>query len=335
MTFKDDWEKTNCPINLSDETIFSMIAQAYPDKRIQTHQIIAGGCANINVRVQLEQDDNPILLRIYLRDKEAAYREQNIAHLIHKEIPIPRILYIGLVNGYRFAIAEWMPGITLRELLLSDQPYDMHDVMYRVGKLLAKFKHYPFPKAGFFDSDFNITPSINDECVHFVERCLQDKNVATVLSKKIRDAIAKHLGQYKHLLPDPKEAHLVHGDFDPANVLVMQHEDHWQVSAVLDWEFAFSGSMLWDVANMLRYAHQLPETYQQSFLTGLQNEGVTLPEKWQITVHLLNLFSMLDLLSRKTLSESPRQCVDIKNLIEHIVSSLDEACLRKRSFSKA
>ncbi len=62
----------------------------------------------------------------------------------------------------------------------------------------------------------------------------------------------------------------------------------WKVSCVLDWEFSFSGSVLSDVANMLRYAHKMPHEFQDAFLSGLASGGVTLPKNWRITIQLFN-----------------------------------------------
>ena len=49
------------------------------------------------------------------------------------------------------------------------------------------------------------------------------------------------------------EARLVHGDFGAANILVRQVQGAWQVAAVIDWEFAFAGTPLFDLGHFLRY----------------------------------------------------------------------------------
>lgn len=79
---------------------------------------------------------------------------------------------------------------------------------------------------------------------------------------KISHLFDKHV----HLFPNDNERHLVHGDFDPANILVDRTEGIWKVTGILDWEFSFSGSALWDIANMLRYAHLMPPEFENAFL---------------------------------------------------------------------
>ncbi len=45
---------------------------------------------------------------------------------------------------------------------------------------------------------------------------------------------------------------LVHGDFGGRNLIVRQVAGRWVAAAVLDWEFALSGSPLADVGHFLR-----------------------------------------------------------------------------------
>lgn len=147
----------------------------------------------------------------------------------------------------------------------------------------------------------------------FVKDCLTHETVLSALTPKIISKINKALGQYDHLFPDKSEKHLVHADFDPANIFVDKIDNVWKVSCVLDWEFAFSGSVLWDVANMLRYAHKMPHEFQDAFLNGLASAGITLPKEWHITIQLLNLVALLDCLKRS----------DPKNRLNHQSLGLD------------
>lgn len=203
---------------------------------------------------------------------------------------MPQIYHIGQFEHYHFAIVEFMPGITLRELLLSEMPFDMSALMHEVGATLANIAKHTFQQPGFFDNDLHIITHATDELLIFIRSCLESDNVLKQLTSSEISHIQKQFSQYQHILTGNEElSHLVHGDFDPANLLVDNINNTWKVTAVLDWEFAFSGSSLWDIANMLRYAHQMPSEFQNAFLKGFQDKGAILPEHWQITIHLLNL----------------------------------------------
>src|SRR5687768_17116724 len=134
--FKANWEKTSVTHELPDGTIEKMIAHAYPNKKLMSHELVSGGCANLNIKILLENAEQPIILRIYLRDKDAAYREQKLGVLLKPTIPIPLTYYIGQHNDHVFAIIEFIPGITLRELL-SDLSPNINTIMHEVGVLLS------------------------------------------------------------------------------------------------------------------------------------------------------------------------------------------------------
>ncbi len=115
---------------------------------------------------------------------------------------------------------------------------------------------------------------------------------------------------------------MVHGDYDPANLLVDRSDGQWKISGVLDWEFAYSASPLQDMALMLRYAHHMPPLYETAFVLGVQNGGVELPDDWRLRIDLLNILNLLSCLVRCPPDQRPNQCADICELIEHILTRI-------------
>ena len=322
--FKADWEKTSVTYQLPEGMVEKMVRLAYPDKKLTSFELIAGGCANLNIKIFLKDEKDTLILRVYLRDKDAAYREQKLAILLKETLSVPVTHYIGELEGHYFAITEFMPGISLRDLLLGDAPHNLSAIMHEVGTILSKITVYEFSRAGFFDQELNIIPhSPSDDYLIFAKDCLKHETVLSVLGSDLTFNINQVLDQYSQLFPGENEKNLVHGDFDPANILVYKVDGVWKVSGVLDWEFSFSGPMLCDVANMLRYAHKMPHEFQDGFLEGLAAGGVTLPKNWRITINLLNLLSLLDCLKRSDPKNCPNQCADICELIEHILSELN------------
>ena len=154
-----------------------------PNVRLQSYRIIAGGCANLNIGLNLN-DGRIKLLRIYIRDHDAAYREQAICKLIGKSIPVPMINSIAEIKGFHFALCEFKSGITLRELLLSKHTYDINAIMYQVGEMLAKLQQFTFPISGFFNAQLKINEPIPDDgLIRFAKSCLQHDVVKTVLTE--------------------------------------------------------------------------------------------------------------------------------------------------------
>ncbi len=319
----------NLLYQMPEGMVEKMVQLAYPDEKLISYALIAGGCANLNFKIQLKDEKHLMILRVYLRDKDAAFREQKLAVLLKETVPVPLTHYIGGFEDYHFAITEFMPGISLRDLLLGDAAYDISAIMHEVGTILSKITAHEFSEAGFLDKELNIILlSPSDDYLIFAKGCLESKTILSVLTPEMISKMSQVFSHYGHLLPGADEKHLIHADFDPANILVNEAEGSWKVSGVLDWEFAFSGSVLWDVANMLRYGHKMPSEFQNAFLKGLIGGGVTLNENWYITIQLLNLLSLLDCLKRSDPKNSPNQCTDIRKLIDHILSTLNRDLLQ-------
>jgi len=91
---------------------------------------------------------------------------------------------------------------------------------------------------------------------------------------------------------------LVHGDFNSPNIFVRQDGGRWVVAAILDWEFAFSGSMFADIGNMLRYERPGQSRYEPHFSRGLVDGGWEPAGDWSLRARLADLPALCELLTR-------------------------------------
>lgn len=319
--FKKDWERAAQNMHINPHTLQAMVDQARPNEELLSYEVLTQGCANLNIKLTLANASHPLLLRIYIRDQEAADREQKIALLIGSKVPTPEIYFVGDLHGHKYALIEFMPGILLRDLLLQHPSSSWENVMEDVGHMVSVFHSYHFLTAGFFDKNLNIIHEFHPHhLVDFVEKYLQNSHAQNHLEKKMIQEIHEAFHSYPFpLSPTPS---LVHGDYDPANILVDKKDGKWHISAILDWEFSHAGDWLLDISNMLRYAHQMPTTFESSFIKGLQKGGLILPENWRTTVHLSNLAALLDCLTRSDPDLRPHQTADICALIKHSLGIL-------------
>ena len=201
--------------------------------------------------------------------------------------------------------------------------------MLQAGQILASIQQVQFPMVGFFDADLKVGQAFTkQDYLTFVETFLAHPTVEEQIGPNNIDKIKEYHEKYSALLLEETQSHLVHADYDPANILVDKVEGMWKITAILDWEFAHSGPTLLDVANMLRYAHHMPPIFEEAFLQGLKQGGVTLPENWRISVQLLNVSALLDCLIRCTPKESPHRCADIRELIDHILLEFGKSVLK-------
>ena len=75
------------------------------------------------------------------------------------------------------------------------------------------------------------------------------------------------------------------------------------------------------MAHLLRFAHQVDNTYTTSLLQGLKEGVVQLPEGWPISVHLINLSCFLNILGAAPPELRPLRSRD---LCEQILLILDQ-----------
>ena len=321
MVFKVNWEKAHTRYYLPRELIDMMINHVYPDALIESTQIIEGGCANINVRVQLYNFEKPFILRVYYREPSSAYREKSISKFLKGRLLVPQTYHIGSILGYTFAITEFIDGIPMRDLLLgNNNANEVQLLLFEAGKMLAEISSFQFNKAGFFNENLEVVDETKKyQIQEFCINSLDHKYVMSVLSKNHRQNIRSLIMLYGDLVFECKEKNLVHGDFDPANILVNRKGKHLKITGVLDWEFAFSGSTLSDVGKMLRYAHFMPEYFVNSFINGLLEGGYFLPSDWNKKIKILNILSLLSCLQRSDPRACPNQTQDIKELLQHII----------------
>ncbi len=324
MVFKIDWEKTHKRHVIPDDIIKSMLEDYYPSRDIESYKLLDGGCANSNVIVYLCSQALPVILRVYIRDPGSAEKEKKISGLLCGNVPVPEFYYDASLSGYKFAIVKFLPGRSLQDFLLNNGGEDIEPVMFKVGHVLGQITNIKFPHSGFFNDNLEIKEELNQQAlINYCMELLKNWNVQSALSQDKINQIKKNFDAYASFLPDGNEKNLVHADFDPANILVDKRNGEWQVSGVLDWEFAFSGSTLHDVSNMLRYAHLMPQNYTTSFLNGLTSQGYQPADSWNITMYLLNIISLLDCLSRTAYNTRPNQNSDIQKLIAYFLFQLD------------
>lgn len=116
---------------------------------------------------------------------------------------------------------------------------------------------------------------------------------------------------------------LVHSDYNGLNILVSNKEKGYEVTGIIDWEFAFAGPVYFDIGNMLIYEnfdHYFE--FEKAFIEGLQSNGIILQNNWKKISKLIDLISLCDLLNHKQVGEN--RVKDINQLIIYTMKNGDK-----------
>jgi Ser/Thr protein kinase RdoA (MazF antagonist) len=118
--------------------------------------------------------------------------------------------------------------------------------------------------------------------VAFMQSCLDNPNLQRRLGAE-RCRRLHHCLTRRPDLHEPSVTHqLCHSDFNQKNFLIHRNANgRHQLAAVLDWEFAFSGSGVIDIGNLLRFEHESPSVESSRFVDAYRAAGGHLDEAWR------------------------------------------------------
>ncbi len=241
-------------------------------RKIISIELLTSGKSNSNYKIQLE--DKCIVVRLFSQGDAA--RENYIISLVKDIVPTPVELY----RGDRLAVYDYIQGEHL-----SLHP----DHTYEAASVLARIFSISFENCGWIDSIGRIKKQNFGDYDSFYDMMLDNKKVISLLGQQTTDTLKKIITS-KTEQEDQYTARLVHGDFNPTNILIQDSK----VSAVLDWEYSHSNTIYMDIGNMLRHT---PQKYVQDIYRGLTDGGIRLPEDWQRRAAYTDLGAHLEFLT--------------------------------------
>ncbi|MET7402683.1 aminoglycoside phosphotransferase family protein [Dactylosporangium sp. NPDC005572] len=270
---------------------------ALPGRRITGERSLTGGYSNDNTLLTTA-DGGAYVLRRYRR-ANACPVEAALARRLAGVVPVAEVVAAdetGADAGEPVLLSVYVPGRPLSELLSGA---DAAGLGRAAGATLARVGAVTFPTPGFF-VDGRLDPDPAEPAAGldaFVDRCLREGNATGDVTGQLTGAEQRSLRRLAaRMAPELAVLHgsrqLVHGDYNPKNLLAAGG----RVVAVLDWEFAFSSSPLYDVGNMLRDPR--PDGFAEAFVAGFRDGGGDLPGDWRRLSRALDLYSLADLLTR-------------------------------------
>lgn len=215
-----------------------------------------------------------------------------------------------------FAILNFVEGMTLRDLKRTGDKDAIAQSALAAGRVLAALGKFTFPKPGWLSAGLEVAAPLlegADPLPRFVDLCLASPHVQrrlqAVLRSRLHDLIWSWASRLREL---DTETSLVHCDFGMRNLLVRKKANQWRVAALLDWEFAVSGSPLIDVAHFLRYEVRASPLLEPHFSRGFLEAGGVLPPDWRQLCRVIDLSALVDTLVRAELpSDVEREIMEL------------------------
>lgn len=317
---KLNWERGGSFVKLSQKEVESALAD-YTSHKLSSFELLSKGCMNTNYKITLS-NNTTVVLRVYTRDPGCLSREHSVHELIQEKVPVPRFLHRNKDNQiipHPFAIIEYAEGILFRDLILEGPQKAIDSCSYQAGMILTQMASFQFKEAGFFEDDLKIKPFEKEDFFNYIASALSNPHIVDYFGQELTKKLLTSIEKYHPIINEiSQHKNLTHADYDPANILVKKGNNEWQISAILDWEFALSSTYYMDIGLMLRFAHHLPSPFQNSFIQGIHeaNPSLLAPD-WEIRAKLVDLLSLLSLCLSNSPHSRPRMFKNIKELLIH------------------
>jgi aminoglycoside phosphotransferase (APT) family kinase protein len=267
---EQDWGRLHDFVAVEENTLTSLLQPVFPGRKVITAELLAEGHCNTNYKIRVSDLDDAFVLRIYVRDHEALQKDWDLFNLIQEKVPIAELLYADLHGTHYdapYAIMKWVDGVLLSDVMATGNTDDIVACAYDLGAVLARIGSHTFPQAGFFGPGLTIAQPFDDgpnSYLSGIEQYLNLERVRQQLGEKQLKQLEQFVSDNAAYLTETFDtSSLVHADFKGINILVQQRSTRWNVAAVLDWEFAFAGTPLFDIGQMLRYEYLYPPAFNR------------------------------------------------------------------------
>ena len=265
---------------------------------------VAGGLANTSARLQLDDPNLFIFLRVMVRDPAQAKKELRLNSLLQTtDVPVPKIYALvenSAVIQQPYILMEWIDGVRLEVLVKERSEEEVALYGSSIGTTLANIHAVKFDQFGFFDWQLQIKEPLDmggNGLIDFANRILNVKN-REKLGQTLSDQLLRLLDQQAPVLDMYKgKPCLTHSDFGGSNILVSPSAPY-TVQAVLDWEFAFSGTPFFDFGNLFRPPLGQNYAFINNVIRAYSDAGGELPRYFRMMSTITDITAWLDFLDR-------------------------------------
>ena len=311
--------------------IHDCIRTAFPNLTVADAHVLSGGLINTNIKIEFSSCEPPVVLRLYRGDAAVCLKETAILRLVQSTVPVPEVIHVepnGISGSPPFCILQFVNGLTFQQLKRTKDLGAIHQAAGSAGETLARMSAYQFSKPGRLQVDFEnglAVEDADDDEPDPIPRLLDVFLQSEHLQRRVEDSFRQRLHDFiwswsNHLGALDNDRHLVHSDFGNRNILVDCLNGRWQVVAVLDWEFAHSGSPLLDVGHFLRYERSDANLREPYFSSAFLESGGVLAPDWRRISQVLDLTGLVHCLTHDQLPD------DVADEILQLIKSTLETC---------
>lgn len=322
MDFDSKFDHKESQVNFSTEKIEKFLLSTGLYKKVTNIQKLMGGYSHFNF--SFESENSSFVLRISSKSLREFEAENSVLENLSGKVPIPKVVFREKESsffGKHIAIQEFVPG---QLLSVVEDEMDKHEIVSigaQLGEILAKIHSIEFKQSGFLGKNMVVEEpflSFQEGYFGYIDECLKSSLLKKRLGLRLYEKLNQYIQEYSRFCDElSRTKNLTHSDFNQKNILVAQRQGKWEVTGIMDWEFAYSGCPLSDFGNFFRYEDELPAGYRDALVKSYLENGGQLDKDWREKSRYLDLLPMMSFLIRE--SEHPRTFRTAKRVIEKTV----------------
>ncbi len=319
--FKQQWERLQDNVQI-EFTLLQKLMANFTKLEISGFSLLTSGRVNTNYKITLKNGSN-FVLRIYSFHLNSFYLESYLFKLLRNKLPVPEILFSDSSCkdiSFPYCLMKYIDGDLLSDLIYQGNENIISECAFDAGRLLSRISQIQFSEYGIFHADNRIQPFSPKEYFLFLKMRLENQALSTHLGERLKNELQEILKNSYILFSNLKTPNLIHGDYDPTNLIVKKIDGRYKIISILDWEASLSSHYLFDMGIFLRYSDRLPVSYEESFVMGITDSGIKLPSNWKVIAKLFDLIALINVLSSNLNKNMPNFKIDVKSLIVNIVS---------------
>lgn len=284
-------------VDLNRQQLEDALRSFLPSATLVAHSVAKAGRSNTNY--VLETSEGKFVLRVHARDDALGAKEHAVYEHCRRLVPLATLVGTSAASAsiaHAHSLLEFVPGDTLESVMIAGASERLEAAACNLGHALAQLVACRFEGMGNLAADAEAGHLVVRAWPFgdFEQQVLFESPAAARLGP-LRDELWAFLERARHRYAHQLPPHLVHGDFNPSNLLIAEDGE---ISAILDWEFAHSGQVWADIGNLLRYRGvPLPGSFTVRLLEGLNDGGFKPSKDWHALSLLADLSSALELLS--------------------------------------
>lgn len=186
---------------------------------------------------------------------DAANVDAELLHWMRGLLPVPEVLEVRRPDPElglpAILVTSLLPGVRADLVLATLSGDRLQRAATELAKVLQRLSLVRTPRRGRFESvglRLGALPLVWRDPEGFLEG--DGRHLMKAWSASERSKLRKHAARAQALLDDDAVSCLVHGDFQPSNVLL--NPQTLEVVGVVDWEQAMSGNRFADLGRLLR-----------------------------------------------------------------------------------